>query len=780
MDSIGTSHTSYVHGNSSRPAESGEISKKTSDSSKEPVITTVNPTKIGLEARLSRIKVSPISKYHISKTSTEPVSETLWNTLTKDSSKFFDLTHKQITSLLNHSDKSIRLQFIHICTGLNTVIPEKLEQLFYENKELFDAIYCEAIISNIGFEHCRLNYFPEIFKQHNPWIYNEIIKADPFNYFQFPEALRDEEVFFRSLVKHKNYSLIKYIQSPKRVMELMAYPGAEIYFFFISPDIRRDQQWLEEAITKNPLIGACKILDDHDLIINGVKDWLLVFPNPNITIHEKEQIISYIEQYLSLEKVESLFNVDINPISSLSENPFTVGMVFRSIIAQSPKPTDSGNTLIKESQELADNRQLEPIKDLPDEIKSQLINARSIQTSGRNIILSGPPDTVTIIKLNRQPDQYKDKENLFLECAITEKIRQSDELKLSSAIPEPLGIFNINVDDIPKEVLENLHDKPHIVDGHIKAYIYMAPATYCRYAHTSSESGQDVCIEGIKCALKDAALLLRHGLAYTSCLPAFHDTQHNCIWNAFCALFTNRAMGRSINDFLTQRKLPGTFVAWNGTATERPDYRHSGLSDWGDFEPVGKISSYFKDQTDIYESAKQNLAVANTLFNQILAAVLLYARANSENKDYHWQCENENERAAWFIDHILSCFLEGYFGEKQNIAHFIGISNKTYDTWLSRTATELLYWTANRDNAPHGFAKDIVNHEQLSDQLFSNTSISPKVTGVHSYNSYPQSMTNFNGEQNLGWHSQHFPLTGLTQLLTLFAGKIVQIKDNTD
>ena len=780
MDSVGASHTSYVDGNSSRPAESGEISKKTSDSSKEPVIATVNPTKTSLEARLSRIKVRPISKYHISKTSTEPVSETLWNTITKDSSKFFNLTPKQIISLLNHSDESIRLQFIRICSALNTVIPEKLEQLFYENKELFNAIYREALISNFGLEHCRLKYFPEIFKRHNPWIYNEIIKADPFEYSNVPEASRDEEIFFQSLMKHKNYGLIKYIKSPERVMKLMTYPSAEIYFFFISPDIRRDQQWLEEAIANNPLIGACKILDDHDLIIRGVKDWLLVFPNPNITIHEKEQIISYIEQYLSLEKVESLFNVDINPISSFSENPFTVGMVFRSIIAQSPKPTDSGNTLIKESQELADNRQLEPIQNLPDEIKSQLINTRSIQTSGRNIILSGPLDTATIIKLNRQPDQYKDKENLFLECAITEKIRQSDELKLSSAIPEPLGIFNINVDDIPKEVLENLHDKPHIVDGHIKAYIYMAPATYCRYAHTSSESGQDVCIEGIKCALKDAALLLRHGLAYTSCLPAFHDTEHNCIWNAFYSLFTNRAMGRSSNDFLTQRKLPGTFGAWNGTATERPDYRHSGLSDWADFEPVGKISSYFKDQTDIYESAKQNLAVANTLFNQILAAVLLYARANGENKDYHWQCINENERAAWFINQALSCFLEGYFGEKQSIAHFLGISNEKYHTWLTRTATELLYWTANHEKAPHGFAKDIVDHGQLSDKLFSNTSIEPKVTGELSYNSYPQSMTNFNGEQNLGWHSQHFPLTGLTQLLTLFAGKVVQIKDNID
>ena len=158
---------------------------------------------------------------------------------------------------------------------------------------------------------------------------------------------------------------------------------------------------------------------------------------------------------------------------------------------------------------------------------------------------------------------------------------------------------------------------------------------------------------------------------------------------------------------------------------------------------------------------------------------LLYARANGENKDYHWQCMYENERAVRFIDNALSCFLEGYLGEKQSIAHFLGISNETYHTCLARTATELLYWTANRDDAPHGFAKDIVNHGQLSDQLFSDTSISPNVTGTCPTSSYPESMTNCNGEQNLGWHSQHFPLTGLTQLLTLFAGRVLTTKNDT-
>lgn len=515
------------------------------------------------------------------------------------------------------------------------------------------------------------------------------------------------------------------------------------------------------------------------MIIRNIKDWLLVLPNPNIPTHDKEQLINHLEKYLSLEKVECLFKSDINPISSLSENPFLMGMVLRSMMVESPKPTNSGNTLIRESKELAETRQLEPIQNLPDEIKSQLINARSILTSGRNIILSGPLNTVTVIKLNRQPNQDDDKKDLFLESIITEKLSRSDVLKLKSAIPKPLGIFNINVDDIPTGVLDNLHDKPHVVDDQITAYIYKAPAAYCRYAHTpSSEGGQEVCVEGIGYALTDAALLLRHGLAYSNCLPAFHNTQDNCIWNAFYTLFTDRVLGCTENDYLRRRKFPGTFGAWNGTATERPDYRHSGLSDWADFEPVGEISSYFKDQTDIYDSTKQNLAIANTLFNQILAAVLLYARANGENKDYHWQCTHEIERAAQFINNALSCFLEGYFGEKQSIAHFLGISNETYDTCVVRTATELLYWTANRNNAPHGFAKDIVNHGRLSYQLFSDTSITPNVTGICPTSSYPESMTNCNGEQNLGWHSQHFPLTGLTQLLTLFAGRVLTTQNN--
>lgn len=777
MDSIGPYRNSYVPGSSSSPdAPSSKIRKKISESSRESSTNSV----ISNEPEVSTIENRTIGAYQISKMSDEVVSMTLWNRLLDNPTEILELTPKQITSLLNHSDENKRVAFSYRCNLLNKIIPEQIEQLFHDNKALFNAIFCETLLSNIGFQHIKVKDLPEIFKSHNRWIYNKIIKEKPFRYTEIPEPLRDEEVFFQSLLDHKNYDLVKYIKSPERALKLMTFQGAEIFFFFISKDIRRNQQWLNQAIASNPLIGACKILDDHNLIIRDIKDWSLVLPNPNIPTHDKEQIIKYLKKYLSLEKVESLFNSDVNPISSISENPFILGMVFRSVMVENPKPTNFGNTLIRESRKLAETRQLEPIKNLPDEIKSQLINTQSIQTSGRNIILSGPLDTATVIKLNRQPNQDDDKKDLFLESVITEKLSRSDALKLKSAVPKPLGIFNINVNDIPAEVLENLHDKPHIVDDQITAYIYTAPAAYCRYAHTpSSEGDQEVCVEGIEYALTDAALLLRHGLAYTNCLPAFHNTKDNCIWNAFYTLFTDRSLGCEINDYLRRRKFPGTFGAWNGTATERPDYRHSGLSDWADFEPVGEISSYFKDQTDIYDSTKQNFAIANTLFNQILAAVLLYARANGENKDYHWQCTHEIERAAQFINNALSCFLEGYLGEKQSIAHLLGISNETYDTCLARTATELLYWTANRNNAPHGFAKDILNHGQLSDQLFSNTSITPQVYGSYSSSSYPESMTNCNGEENLGWHSQHFPLTGLTQLLTLFAGRVLTTQNDT-
>ena len=784
MDSIGASHTNYAQGNSSPATEIGEIRPKISESSRESLTETVKQTIASNEFEVSTLEARPISTYHISKTYDEATSEIFWNTLSReprDFTKILNLTPQQITSLLNHSDMCIRFGFSHYCLSLNENIPEQLEQLFHQKKDMFDAIFCETLFSNIGLQDIRLIDLPRIFKHHNPWIYNKIIEVNPFQYRYIPEPLRDEEVFFQSILTHKTYGLIRLIKSPERVMKLMIYPGAEIYFFFVPEFIRKNQQWLEQAIANNPLIGASRILDNNGLLIRGITDWLIVLQNNNISTDDKKQIISHIKQYVLSEKVESLFNDDINPISSFSENPFVEGMVYRSLIARSPRPTSFGNTLIGESQELAKIRQMESIQNLPDEIKSRLINTRSIQTGGRNIILSDPTtDTATVIKLNRRQDQKNDKKNLFLESAISEKLRQSEVLKLKSAIPKPLGIFQINVDDIPPEVLENLHDKPHIVDNQITAYIYAAPASYCRYAHTSSsESGQEECIKGIEYALRDAALLLRHGLAYTSCLPAFHDTEQNRKWNAFYPLFTDIIIYPRNNDFLTQRKLPGTFGAWNGTATERPDYRHSGLSDWADFERVGEIFSYFdEDQINTYESAQQNLAVANTLFNHILAAVLLYARANGENKEYHWQCEYEKARATKFINNALSYFLEGYMGETQSIAHFLGISNETYHRWLARTATELLYWTANRNNAPHSFAKDIENHGRLNDQLYSNTSITPKVTGSRFDTSYPESMTNLNGEQNLGWHSQHFPLTGLTQLLTLFAGKVVMIRSD--
>ena len=236
-----------------------KIRKKNSDSSRESSTNTITSN----ESEVSTTENRTIGAYQTSKMSDEVVSVTFWNRLLENPTRILELTPKQITGLLNHSDENKRIEFSYRCRLLNKIIPEQLERLFRENKALFDAIFCETLLLNIGLQRLNLENLPEIFKLHNPWIYNKIIKENPVQYPNIPEPFRDEEVFFQSLLDHKNYYLVKYIKSPERAMKLMTFQGAEIYFFFISKDIRRNQQWLKQAIASNPLIGACKILDDH-------------------------------------------------------------------------------------------------------------------------------------------------------------------------------------------------------------------------------------------------------------------------------------------------------------------------------------------------------------------------------------------------------------------------------------------------------------------------------------------------------------------------------------
>ena len=137
MDSIGPYRNSYVPGSSSSPdAPSSKIRKKISESSRESSTNSV----ISNEPEVSTIENRTIGAYQISKMSDEVVSMTLWNRLLDNPTEILELTPKQITSLLNHSDENKRVAFSYRCNLLNIIIPEQIEQLFHDNKALFNAI----------------------------------------------------------------------------------------------------------------------------------------------------------------------------------------------------------------------------------------------------------------------------------------------------------------------------------------------------------------------------------------------------------------------------------------------------------------------------------------------------------------------------------------------------------------------------------------------------------------------------------------------------------------
>ena len=167
----------------------------------------------------------------------------------------------------------------------------------------------------------------------------------------------------------------------------------------------------------------------------------------------------------------------------------------------------------------------------------------------------------------------------------------------------------------------------------IHGFSYTAPQDYSTYAYradSGSNPPHNKPEQGILNACHDAGYMASMGLILTSMLPAFHDTGSSRRWVALHNAFNQR---NGVH--------PGTFGAWNTDATGKPDFGHSGIRDIGDYELFGQIKSCLQQEdTKDYihpASATQNLALANAICENILAALLLRSRLRQQFEDYHYQ-----------------------------------------------------------------------------------------------------------------------------------------------
>ena len=196
------------------------------------------------------------------------------------------------------------------------------------------------------------------------------------------------------------------------------------------------------------------------------------------------------------------------------------------------------------------------------------------------------------------------------------------------------------------------------------------------------------------------------------------------------------------------------------------------------------------DSRDVLQipELEQCFCLANAVCENLLAAHLIRARLRQSSSEYHYKNPVARQHNQAFIEQTLLSFLKGMYGDRMPSEHDTTFLHKqleldkpAYEEWLSRTAVEILYWTAKQpdpespNRAPFENTCGPYSHEDgYALHLHRTGRLDPELypeSGEHENNSiYPEHFYNGNGHLNLGRHNATFPLTtlmrGLTRLCT--------------
>ncbi|WP_157794298.1 DUF4116 domain-containing protein [Endozoicomonas ascidiicola] len=353
--------------------------------------------------------------------------------------------------------------------------------------------------------------------------------------------------------------------------------------------------------------------------------------------------------------------------------------------------------------------------------------------------------------------------------------------ELKSNYPSFTAFYRISVEQLPVKP-DSFDDALEIedIDGHsyVTAYYYQASANYVTYAHQPDNAATNPFQqpeEGILKACHDIGRFMNWGMLHTSSLPAFHDTDSGRTF-----LFTHSLLGYQREDKAPGTyPYPGTFGAWNSTATNQPDFGYTGFRDIGDYEKFGHVNSYFKAadcrRETHPEQVNQCLAFANCMMDNLLAALLIRSRLRQHSSGYHYKNNATITETANFISATITAFMEG-MGRSASLSQHLLLTEDACQQWLTRCAEEILYWTARQPSERHypdpcktapdkDCYSEHLKHYKIADSLYPEDNSSHRVSGPGDYH-------NCNGKLNLGGQHAMLPLLTLTNGLFRLATRL--------
>ncbi|WP_422472943.1 hypothetical protein [Endozoicomonas sp. ALB032] len=146
---------------------------------------------------------------------------------------------------------------------------------------------------------------------------------------------------------------------------------------------------------------------------------------------------------------------------------------------------------------------------------------------------------------------------------------------------------------------------------------------------------------------------------------------------------------------------PGKLAAWNTLATDKIDFGHCGMRDLGDYETFGDIQGCLRQKDTLDHCyppiVSQRVALANSICEIIVSAVLVRSRLRQRDDGYHYKNPQALKETATFIESACNQFLSGLLPGPATLNHLqslLGREDQEYREWLGRVAQVVLYWTA--------------------------------------------------------------------------------------
>ncbi|USE36215.1 hypothetical protein [Endozoicomonas sp. SCSIO W0465] len=388
------------------------------------------------------------------------------------------------------------------------------------------------------------------------------------------------------------------------------------------------------------------------------------------------------------------------------------------------------------------------------------VSEKSINYGGRTLMLRAG-DGFTRMKFLRKGESLDD---FFREEAV-HRFAHGHALTtlLMSEVPQPVGMKLVPIDQLPVNLLSGFRSELERLPFGDQMYYLVYEFTtrnqdYSTLAHQKDSNGDSTLAEqGLFKACHDLGLWSSLGAAHTSTINAYHNFQENRKELFLCFMFNS---GRS---------LPGALTGWDSGATDESDWAYSGLKDIGDMEFYPRITSYFDARdTDalLLIGFDQRAAFMSAFVENMIAAVLHYARMHRDDPDYHYRNAEGRAKLGSFIDTAIGAYLSGLMGKQVKTEAYFE-SPEIYRQWLDKTTAETALWTARQDLNTDCFARSLEQTGCYSAEVYPDQK--------ESDDRYPKDFTSHNRD-NLGCNNGQFGLTllvrGLYQVAAVLAVRL--------